>query len=118
MTDFDSNNALVGEFDAQRWAEGWMVVMAEKPEIAHDEGAMLAWFATALMAGYDRGRADEQKRDLGEKVREIVYQAAGAATRPLLEDHPDYVFPSERVAEAVGYVCEQFGIPDYPKETP
>ena len=94
MTDFDSNNALVGEFDAQRWAEGWMVVMAEKPEIAHDEGAMLAWFATALMAGYDRGRADEQKRDLGEKVREIVYQAAGAATRPLLEDHPDYVFPS------------------------
>ena len=70
---------------------------------------MIGWFANALMAGYDRGRADEQKRDLGEKVREIVYQAAGAATRPLLEDHPNYVFPSERVSEAVGYVCRSSG---------
>lgn len=32
----------------------------------------------------------------------IVYECAGAATGPLMRDHPDYVFPSERVAEAVG----------------
>jgi hypothetical protein len=110
-------NDLIGEFDAQVWARVWLEIIEEHPGVPTDEGAMIGWFANALMSGYDRGRADEQKRDLGEKVREIVYQAAGAATRPLLEDHPDYVFPSERVAEAVGYVCEQFGIPDYPKET-
>jgi hypothetical protein len=36
----------------------------------------------------------------------LMYTAAGAATRPLLEDHPDYVFPSTRVAEAVQYVID------------
>lgn len=31
----------------------------------------------------------------------LVFECAGAATAPLLQDHPDYVFPSERVAAAV-----------------
>lgn len=44
-------------------------------------------------------------------VTEVAYQAAGAATRPLLEDHPDYVFPAERVQEAVAYLLSTFGIP-------
>lgn len=43
-------------------------------------------------------------------VSEVAYQAAGAATRPLLEDHPDYVFPSERVADAVAELLKDFGI--------
>lgn len=106
---------LVSEFDATVWTKVWLETIAEYPTIPTDEGTMLGWFANALMAGYDRGRSDEQKRDIGEKLREIVYQAAGAATRPLLEDHPTYVFPSERVAEAVGFVCEEFGIPSYPR---
>lgn len=37
----------------------------------------------------------------GDRLAELMYLAAGAATRPLLEDHPDYTFPSERVAQAV-----------------
>ena len=42
----------------------------------------------------------------------LVYEAAGAATRPLLEDHPHYVFPSERVSEAVQYVIDtKTGVP-------
>lgn len=45
-----------------------------------------------------------------EKLRELVYQAAGAATVPLLEDHPRYVFPSERVQEAVEHVLDTFDI--------
>ena len=107
---------LAGEFNAMVWVKAWLETISEHPTVPTDEGAMLGWFANALMAGYDHGRAEEQKRDIGEKVREIVYQAAGAATRPLLEDHPDYVFPSERVSEAVGYVCSEFGIPPYPTE--
>lgn len=43
-------------------------------------------------------------------VSEVAYQAAGAATRPLLEDHPDYVFPSERVSDAVAELLSDFGI--------
>jgi hypothetical protein len=37
----------------------------------------------------------------------LVFEAAGAATGPLLRDHPDYVFPSEEVAEAVAQVIEE-----------
>jgi hypothetical protein len=44
-------------------------------------------------------------------VSEVAYQAAGAGTRPLMEDHPDYVFPSERVADAVAELLSDFGIP-------
>jgi hypothetical protein len=43
-------------------------------------------------------------------VSEVAYQVAGAATRPLMEDHPDYVFPSERVADAVAELLSDFGI--------
>lgn len=37
----------------------------------------------------------------------LVFEAAGAATGPLLRDHPDYTFPSEEVAEAVTRVIEE-----------
>lgn len=102
---------LIGEFDAEVWANQWLEVIAKNPTIPTDKGTMIGWFANAIMAGYDKGRRDEQKRDVVEKLREIIFQAAGAATRPLLEDHPDYVFPSDRVTEAVEEICSQFGIP-------
>lgn len=44
-------------------------------------------------------------------VSEVAYQVAGAATRPLLEDHPSYVFPAERVRDAVAGLLSDFGIP-------
>jgi hypothetical protein len=37
----------------------------------------------------------------------LVFEAAGAATGPLMRDHPDYVFPSEEVAGAVARVIEE-----------
>lgn len=104
------NNDLVGETDAQIWAKRWLEIIAENPGIPTDEGTMIGWFANAIMAGYDQGRSYEQKRDIVEKLREIIFQAAGAATGPLLVDHPGYIFPSERVAEAVEHVCQSFGI--------
>lgn len=39
--------------DAQIWAKKWLEITRDKPEIALDEGAMIGWFANAIMAGYD-----------------------------------------------------------------
>lgn len=47
-------NKLVGEFDARVWAEQFMIRVRRNPSIATDEGCMLAWFANAIMSGYDR----------------------------------------------------------------
>lgn len=40
----------------------------------------------------------------------IIFEAAGAATAPLLADNPYYVFPSERVLAAVNRVLEKFDL--------
>ena len=106
-----SNLDLVGETDAQVWAKAWLETISENPGIPTDEGTMIGWFANAIMAGYDHGRRYEQERNIVEKIREMVFQAGGAATRPVMEDHPHYIFPAERVAEAVEEVCARFGIP-------
>jgi len=43
--------------DARVWADEWAKTIAEHPGIATDPGAMLGWFANAIMAGYDAERA-------------------------------------------------------------
>lgn len=46
--------------DAQVWAKEWISRFSVDQSIALDEGAMIGWFANAIMAGYDaacmRGR--------------------------------------------------------------
>jgi hypothetical protein len=106
------NNDLIGEMDAQVWVNHWMEAIAEHPKIPTDEETMLGWFANAIMAGFDRAILQEQSRSIVDKLREIIYQAAGAATQPLMQDHPHYVFPAERVHDAIEEVCIQFGIPN------
>ena len=39
--------------DAQVWADKWLETIREHPEIPNDKGAMIGWFANAIMAGYD-----------------------------------------------------------------
>lgn len=39
--------------DARVWTEEWMKTIKEHPGIPTDEGAMIGWFANAIMAGYD-----------------------------------------------------------------
>lgn len=51
MTKFDASNT-----DAQYWADEFIKILNENPGIAHDEGAMIGWFANAIMAGYDEAR--------------------------------------------------------------
>jgi hypothetical protein len=57
-----SDNDLVGEFDANVWAERFVQRVEEKPEIARDVGTMRAWFANAIMAGYDRAEHAHSSR--------------------------------------------------------
>lgn len=43
--------------DARVWAKEWLETLAENPDIATDEGAMIGWFANAIMAGYDTAQS-------------------------------------------------------------
>jgi hypothetical protein len=47
---------LHGDFDATHWAERFVARVRENPAIATDEGAMLAWFAGAIMTGHDHAK--------------------------------------------------------------
>jgi len=40
-------------FDAREWAESFVAHVKANPDIATDEGTMIAWFAGALMRGWD-----------------------------------------------------------------
>ena len=42
--------------DARIWTDEWLKTIAEHPEIPSDYGTMIAWFANAIMAGYDTAR--------------------------------------------------------------
>lgn len=39
--------------DAQVWTQKWLETIKEHPDIPNDEGAMIGWFANAIMAGWD-----------------------------------------------------------------
>lgn len=45
--------ARTGEVDAKKWASAFVAAQTENPLIATDAETMLAWFASAIMAGYD-----------------------------------------------------------------
>ena len=53
---------LSQEFDARIWAKEWIKILIEHPDLPTDEGAMIGWFANAIMAGYDHSR-----REIDEK---------------------------------------------------
>lgn len=47
------HNALIGEFDARKWAATFAATVRENPSIATDEETLHTWFAASIMAGYD-----------------------------------------------------------------
>lgn len=49
----DDPNWPLPSFDARHWAEAFVALVKQKPDIATDEGTMTTWFAGALMRGYD-----------------------------------------------------------------
>ncbi len=61
----EGDTDLFGRFDARWWAARFAARARRSPSLATDEGAMLAWFAGAIMAGYDRGH--DQGEQGGER---------------------------------------------------
>jgi hypothetical protein len=39
--------------DVEVWVDKWLEYVKRDPSIAFDRGAMICWFANAIMAGYD-----------------------------------------------------------------
>lgn len=114
----DNLNKLIGCTDAQVWAREFVKLVKEKPSISTDEGTMIGWFANAIMAGWDKGAQEEKEKSLIDKMYEVIYEVAGAATSVCMRDNPDYVFPSERITEAIRIVLKDHGIPVEEKEQP
>ena len=54
--------ALVGEFDAMKWAEGFQAIVIDGG-ITIDKELMLGWFANAIMAGFDYARLNPEQAD-------------------------------------------------------
>ncbi len=52
---------LSDTFDAQIWVQEWMKTIGKHPDIPTDEGTMVGWFASALMAGYDYAYREMEK---------------------------------------------------------
>lgn len=46
---------VLGEFDGRMWARRFIEAVKRTPEVAVDEESMVAWFASAIMVGYNRG---------------------------------------------------------------
>ena len=63
-------NDLIGEMDAQVWTKYWLETIAKHPHIPTDEGAMIGWFANAIMAGFDQGRKVERECESFEILKE------------------------------------------------
>jgi hypothetical protein len=56
--------------DAQAWVVEWMKrPAADRERIANDEGCMLAWFANAIMAGYDTAMYRASRDRFAEELR-------------------------------------------------
>jgi hypothetical protein len=53
-------------FEAPIWVQEWLRTIKEHPDIPTDEGAMLGWFANAIIAGYDYAY-----REMNDNAREI-----------------------------------------------
>jgi len=57
-------DAALQSFDAMRWAQAFVQLHEANPSIASDAGTMVAWFANALMRGFDE--ATRRARKSGE----------------------------------------------------
>lgn len=66
-----SGSDILASFDARDWARAFVEHARQNPSIATDEGTMIAWFANALMRGYDEHywRTSEYKR----MIRRVLF---------------------------------------------
>lgn len=57
---------LSQQTDALIWASEFVKTVELDPSLATDEGAMIGWFANAIMAGYDEARRKYEMVNLYE----------------------------------------------------
>lgn len=62
-----NNLPIPASFDAQVWADEWLKIIKEHPDVPTDRETMIGWFANALMRGYDEGLAKTFKDQRGEE---------------------------------------------------
>ena len=74
-----------GDPCARKWAESFTEHAEHYPEIATDQGAMLGWFANAMVASQDHEAAIWRKRV--EDIRKMVE----VQTEPGFWDRDDYM---------------------------
>lgn len=93
----ETRRGVVGQI-VDAWAEG----EEQCPPLAETIQAIV----DKLVVAHIRGRIEPIVSD--GQIREIAFQAAGAASRVLLPD--DHVMPSEEVVKAVNTILTSFGV--------
>lgn len=95
-------------FDARDWARAFVEHVNQHPEIATDEGTMLAWFANALMRGWDE-HANRTNTDI-ERSPEMRpdTEPETTTTAPTPSPVPVAQFPPHYTAEdLIGLLSRQ-----------
>jgi hypothetical protein len=76
-----SDNDLLSTFDAHTWAEKFVTIVRQNPEVATDVETMITWFANAIMVGYDEGVKRSRIVTLISSESESGYRLDGWANR-------------------------------------
>lgn len=62
---------------ALEWTNQWMERIKKDPSIATDEGAMLGWFANAIMAGFDTAQfGNGRVREIAQARNDALEECA------------------------------------------
>lgn len=81
---------ILNSFDARDWAREFVKHAKARPATATDESTMLAWFASALMRGYDEreSRTPEYQASIGAALAAHPAEAPGGDYREITKcDH-------------------------------
>jgi hypothetical protein len=96
--------------DAEIWVQEWKKVIKENPSIPKCSGTMLAWFANAIMAGYDHACQKYQVDKLS--ASEALYGFGGWLTTRSQPVTISAKHEAAIVADLVNQFCEANNLPD------
>lgn len=73
--------------DARAWAIAFVYAVQANPKIPSDEGCMIGWYANAIMAGYDAGKARAVKElaTIADELKDKL-----AKSPPVFADYRKY----------------------------
>lgn len=104
---------LHSEFSARVWAERFVHRVAENPSIATDEGTMIAWFAGAIMAGYDHAKLEnEQPKPTPNDepcIQDIVTSSLRSQAKTNLVDSRLYIHVADYIERRKQIGIQRYG---------